>query len=460
MREHNDLGRDPVLSLLIRLALPAIAAQLINALYNIVDRIYIGHIPGYGDAALTGVGVTYPIIMIISAFSAFIGMGGAPRVAIKMGEGDRAEAEKILSNSFITLVFLSALLTAVFTIWGRPLLMLFGASANTIGYAAGYLKIYVAGTIFVQMALGLNSFISTQGYAATAMLTVLIGAVTNIALDPVFIFVLGMGVQGAAFATVISQAVSAVWVVCFLRSKKSQIKIKAKYFRPKASILLPVFALGMSPFIMQSTESFVNIALNSSLQRYGGDVAVGAMTILSSVMQFSLMPLIGLSQSAQPIISFNYGAKQAGRVKQAFRYLLIGSVTIAGLIWAVSLFIPQVFVSLFTNKPELFQKAAWALPIYAGGLVLMGAQIACQQTFVALGQAKKSMCMALLRKVILLIPLIYILPFFFDDKVFAVFLSEPVADILASITTVTVFALSFHKILRRRMEDSPPAKQG
>lgn len=452
--KNNDLGSDRIGSLLLRLALPAIMAQLINALYNIVDRIYIGHIPSVGDIALTGVGVTFPILMLISAFSAFIGMGGAPRVAIKMGAGKDDEAEEILGNSFATLLILSISLTVLFLLFGKPLLMLFGASKDTIGFASTYMTIYVCGTVFVQLALGLNSFISTQGFATTSMATVIIGAVFNIVLDPLFIYVFGMGVAGAAIATVLSQAVSAIWVLRFLCSKKSKIRIRKKYFRLRPSVILPVMALGISPFIMQSTESLVNIALNSSLQLYGGDIAVGAMTILGSVMQFCMMPLQGLTQGAQPIISFNYGAHRNDRVKQAFRYLLTVSLSYSAALWCVSMFAPQVFVAMFTSRAELFDKAVWALRIYMAGSVVFGIQIACQQTFVALGQAKVSLLMALLRKIVLLIPLVYLLPCFFADKVFAVFLAEPVADVLASLTTGTVYLILIPKILRRGPESA------
>ena len=451
-KQHtNDLGRDPIGSLLARLAGPAILAQLINALYNLVDRVYIGQ--GVGDLALTALGVTFPILMIISAFSAFVGMGGAPRVAIKMGEGKRDEAEQILSNCFVVLISLSVALTAVFLIFGRPLLMLFGASGNTVEDALSYLSIYVSGTIFVQISLGLNAFISTQGFARTSMMTVLIGAIANILLDPLFIFVFHMGVQGAALATILSQALSAGWVLRFPFSKKSQIKIRPKYFQVRREIILPVMALGISPFIMQSTESLVNICLNSSLQRYGGDLAVGAMTILTSVMQLFMLPIQGLSQSAQPIMGFNFGAKQMDRVRLAFRYMLICSLSYSTLIFLLAQIAPQVFVGMFSSSPELFDKGVWALRIYMGGTFLMGAQLACQQTFVALGQAKTSLCLALLRKIILLIPLIYILPFFFADKVFAVLLAEPIADITAALSTSTVFLLRFGKILKRKLEE-------
>lgn len=457
---QNDLGKDKIGKLLFSLAIPAIAAQLINALYNIVDRIYIGRIEGIGDVALTGVGVTFPILMVISAFASLIGMGGAPRVAIKIGEGKKDEAENILGNCFVTLIGISVILTVFFLVFGRSILMAVGASENTITYANDYMLIYVSGTIFVQLALGLNAFISTQGFAKTAMMTVLIGAVINIVLDPVFIFVFDMGVKGAAIATVLSQAVSAIWVTRFLFSKKSQIVIKKKYFKLSKKIILPVIALGISPFIMQSTESLVNIALNSSLKQYGGDLAVGAMTIVGSVMQFCLMPLTGLTQAAQPIISFNYGACQMDRVKKTFKYLLTTALIFSTLMWALCVFFPRVPAMLFADKAELLDKAAWAMRIFMAGIFAFGAQIACQQTFVALGQAKISVMMALLRKIVLLIPLVYILPPLFSeaDKVMAVFLAEPIADILASLTTVTVFAFTFKKILRKKLEQANKAK--
>lgn len=448
-RQNNDLGKDPVGKLLLRLALPAITAQLINALYNIVDRIYIGHIEGEGDIALTGLGITFPIIMLISAFSALIGMGGSPRASIKMGEGCHEGAEKILGNCFVSLLGVSVILTVVFLTTQSPLLMMFGASEKTLPYATDYLTIYLCGTIFVQLSLGLNPFISIQGYATTSMLTVVIGAVINIALDPLFIFGFHMGVKGAALATVLAQAVSAVWVVLFLVGKKTRLRLQKRYFRLHRNIMLPVLALGLSPFIMQSTESAVNIALNSSLQKYGGDLAVGAMTICSSVMQVVFMPLQGLAQGAQPIISFNYGADRPDRVKKAFRLLLTVAFTSTILIWLLVQFFPEPFVALFNDKPELTNFTVWALRIYMAGIFMVGIQTACQQTFVALGQAKVSLFLALLRKVILLIPLILVLPLLLPDKVFAVYLAEPIADITAASCTATVFFLRFNKILSR-----------
>lgn len=446
---ENPLGTERIGRLLCRLALPAVTAQLVNMLYNIVDRIYIGHIPDVGAAALTGVGVTFPIIMIITAFSSLVGMGGAPRASIKMGQKDDAGAEEIMGNCLTVLMGISVVLTAVFLVFGRELLLLFGASSETIGYASDYMNIYVCGTIFVQLALGMNAFITSQGFAKTSMFTVVIGAAINIALDPVFIFVFDMGVQGAALATVLSQAVSAIWVVRFLSGKKTKLKIRRQYLRPKASVMLPVLALGVSPFIMQSTESLVNISLNSSLQAYGGDMAVGAMTILASLMQVLSLPITGIAQGAQPIAGFNFGAGQNDRVKQTFKLLLIASLTFSTAFWLSIMLVPQVFISLFNNDPQLMEVSVWAVRIYMGGAFALGAQIACQQTFIAVGQAKVSLILALLRKVILLIPLIYILPNFFSDKVFAVFLAEPVSDLLAATVTVITFSFQFRRILAR-----------
>ena len=400
-KQNTDLGRDSVGKLLFKLAVPAIAAQIINMLYNIVDRMYIGHIPDIGPAALTGVGVTFPIIMIIAAFSSLIGMGGAPRASICMGRQDNDGAEHILGNCFTVLLGISVVLTAVFLIFGKPLLMMFGASESTLPYASAYMNIYVCGTIFVQLALGLNAFISSQGFATTSMMTVVIGAVINIVLDPIFIFVFGMGVQGAALATILSQAVSSIWVLWFLFGKKTKLRIQKKYMIPRKHIILPVLALGVSPFIMQSTESLVNITLNASLQTYGGDIAVGAMAILASMMQVVLLPLMGLTQGAQPIIGYNYGAGQPGRVKKAFKLLLISSLCFTGILWAVAMVFPELFILIFTEDASLTSYTIWAIRIYLGASFILGAQVACQQTFIAVGQAKSSLFLALLRKIVL-----------------------------------------------------------
>lgn len=444
--QEADLGGGRIGKLLFQLALPAILAQIINVMYNMVDRMYIGHIPNVGSAALTGVGVTMPVIMAISAFAALVSMGGAPRASIMMGKGDKPQAENILGNCTFALAVIAVILTLVFLLFGHPILMMFGASENTISYAWDYMKIYSVGTIFVQFSLGLNAFINAQGYAKTGMLTVAIGAVINIILDPILIFGLHMGVRGAALATILSQAVSCIWVLKFLTSKKSFLKIQKKYLVPKSKVLFPCIALGLAPFIMQFTESVLSICFNTSLLKYGGDVAVGSMTILTSVMQFSMLPLQGLTQGAQPIISFNFGADNIDRVKKAFRLLLGSSLLYSTLLWAVAMFAPTVFITIFTNNAELAAFTKWAIHIYMAASLIFGIQIACQQTFIALGNAKTSVFLALLRKVILLIPLIFILPNFFTDKVMAVFLAEPVADIIAVSTTAVLFLREYHKL--------------
>lgn len=448
--DKPDLGTGSVGKLLFKLALPAITAQIINVLYNLVDRMYIGHIKDVGADALTGVGVTMPVIMAISAFAALVSMGGAPRASIALGRGDRDEGDRILGNCFVMTLIISVLLTGFFLIFGRDILLLFGASEKTIGYAWDYMQIYTLGTLFVQASLGLNAFISTQGFAKTSMLTVLIGAIINIVLDPIFIFGFGMGVKGAALATILSQGVSAVWVLKFLTSDKSVLRIRKSTIGLDSKIALPCLALGVAPFIMQFTESVLSICFNTSLLKYGGDLAVGAMTILSSVMQFSMLPLYGLTQGGQPIISFNYGAKKLDRVKEAFRLLLISCVAFSALVWILCMFTPQLFAVMFTDNAELISYTVWALRIYMATSLLFGAQLACQQSFIALGNAKTSVFLALLRKVLLLIPLIFILPNFFTDKVMAVFLAEPIADFIAVCVTVITFVVSFKKLGQTR----------
>ena len=447
-RKANDLANKPVGRLLFQLALPAIAAQIINVLYNVVDRMYIGHIQDIGAMALTGVGVTMPVIMAVSAFAYLISMGGSPRASIMMGKQDYDKAEEILGNCAMTLIIISITLTIILLLFSRPLLMIFGASEKTIIYALRYLRIYSIGTIFVQLALGLNTFITAQGKAKTSMFTVLIGAITNIILDPIFIFVFHMDVRGAALATIISQAISCIWILSFMTSKRTILKLKFKNLRISPSVILPCLALGFSPFIMQFTESVLFVSFNTSLLKYGGDLAVGAMTILSSIMQFSFLPIMGLTQGAQPIISYNYGANNLDRVKNTFKILLISCVSFSTLMWVISEFFPYLFVRIFTSDEELINYSIWALRIYMASSLIFGAQTACQQTFVALGNAKISAFLAILRKVILLIPLIFILPIFLEDKVFAVLLAEPIADFLAVCTTVTMFTISFKKLIK------------
>ena len=453
-----DFGTGSIGKLLFSMAVPAITAQIINLLYNIVDRMYIGHIPAIGASALTGVGVSFPIITLITAFTSLIGMGGAARAAIFMGRQDNDMAEEILGNCCAALVCISLVLTAVILLFCEPLLMAFGASSDTIGYAAGYLRIYASGTIFVQIVMGLNMFITSQGFAQVGMKTTIIGAVCNIVLDPIFIFLFDMGVQGAALATILSQAVSAVWVLVFLTGKKTVLRIRLSRIHLSPKVIGPVMALGISPFIMQATESLLSICFNTQLQRFGGDLAVGAMAILTSVMQFGMLPLMGLTQGAQPIISYNFGARNADRVKKAFQLLLLCCMIFTTVLWTRCMLVPKIFVLLFSSNPELIEISVWAMRIYMGTFLLFGAQIACQQTFIALGQAAVSLFLVLLRKVILLIPLIFLLPLFFEDKVFAVFLAEPVADFLAVAVTVLLFSLRFRKILSDLRKEPPTEK--
>lgn len=453
MKKTNDLGKGNIGKLLISLAAPAIVAQLVNVLYNIVDRIFIGRMDN-GELAMAGVGVAFPILMLISAFSALIGMGGAPLCAIKMGEKNNDEAEKIMSNSFSMLLIISVILTTIFLIFKEPILFAFGASEATIGYALEYLSIYVLGTIFVQIALGMNPYINTQGFANIGMMTVIIGAIINIILDPIFIFVFDLGVKGAALATVAGQMVSALWVLKFLFGGKSILKIRKKYMIPEPKVVASTVSLGVSPFIMQSTESLVLISLNTRLSMFGGDIAVGAMTIMSSIMQIVVMPLQGLSQGAQPIISYNYGAKQMDRVKKTFKLTLISCIGYTVIMCSLLMIFPNLFVSIFNNKPELVAVTTWAIRIYFAGIFVFGAQVACQQTFLALGQAKISLFLALLRKVVLLIPLIYILPRFFENKLMGVLMAEPIADILATLTTVTCFAIFYKKRFNKIEEEN------
>ena len=447
-----DLGKEPVKHLLWILAIPAITSQLVNALYNMVDRMYIGHIPQIGSTALTGVGVCFPIIMIISAFAYLVGMGGAPRASIFMGKKDNQMAEKIMGNCFSALVITSIILTVLVLIFREPLLYLFGASDNTIVYAKQYISIYAVGTIFVQLTLGLNAFISAQGFSKISMLTVIIGAVTNIILDPIFIFGFHLGVRGAAIATVLSQALSAIWAVWFLSSKQSTLHLKKENFKITPAILLPCVALGVAPFAMQATESILVLCFNSSLLKYGGDLAVGAMTILSSIMQFALLPLQGITQGGQPIISYNYGAKSLSRVKKAFQLQTISCFLYSSIVWLFVQLFPTIFIGIFTSDKELTQLTVPSLRIYMATIFLMGLQISCQQTFIAFGNSKISSFLAVFRKIIVLIPLIYILPQFLSNQVNAVFLAEPIADTIAVLTTVTLFYLEFKKLLKSQTE--------
>ncbi len=447
--DKTFLGTQPVGKLLLKLAIPSVIAQIVNMLYNIVDRIYIGHIPETGSLALTGLGVCMPLILIVSAFAAFVSSGGAPRASIAMGKGDHETAQRILGGCFTMQILISAVLTAVLLIWGRDLLLLFGASENTIDFAASYMNIYAIGTVFVQLTLGLNAFITAQGFATFSMVTVLIGAVVNIVLDPLFIFAFNMGVKGAALATILSQGISCVWVICFLMGKKTLLKLRKGCLSPSPKLLLPCIALGLATFIMQASESIITVCFNSSLLKYGGDIAVGAMTILYSVMQFALLPMQGVSLGAQPILSYNYGAGNVARVKKTFRLLLTVSLSYTILLWAFIQLFPGVFARMFSSDAALIAFTAKALRVYCAALFIFGVQTACQMAFVSIGYAGCSIFVAVLRKFILLLPLIYLVPIFTPDKTMGVYLAEPIADAIAVSSTAVIFFFQFRKAMKK-----------
>ena len=445
---NPNMGTGSIPKLYLQLAIPAVVAQVINLLYNVVDRIYIGHIPENGAAALTGVGLFMPILMMMNAFAMLAGAGGAPLAAIAMGKKDFDRAEKIIANCLSLLLIFAALLTVGFFFAAPTLLRFFGASEATLPYAVSYGRIYILGSVFVLLVMGMNPFITTQGFAKFSMLTTVIGAVSNIILDPIFIFVFDMGVQGAALATVLSQAIGAAWILRFLTGKKSILRLRRSNMRLIPAIFKPCLALGISTFVMLSTESLLSISFSTSLARYGGDVAVGSMTIVSSVCMLATMPLQGFCQGGQPIISYNFGAGNTDRVRKAFFIQLGVCMGYASIFWALSLIAPRMLVGIFTNSASFADYASWALRIYMAGIFAFGAQIACQQSFMALGQAKISLFLACLRKIILLIPLIFILPLFIPNKVLGVFLAEPVSDVIAAAVTTIVFLTRFNKILR------------
>lgn len=448
-QDKSFLGTQPVGKLLVKLAVPTVISQIVNMLYNIIDRVYIGHIPGDGSLALTGMGICMPIILIISAFAALVASGGAPRASICMGKGDNESAEKILGGCFAMQIIISAILTVVLLIWDKPLLLAFGASENTIDFAVEYMNIYAIGTVFVQLTLGMNAFITAQGFANIGMITVSIGAVANIISDPIFIFGFGMGVKGAAVATVISQALSCAWTIAFLTGKKTFLRLKKSNFFGAPKLVLPCVALGLSAFIMQASESVISVCFNSSLLKYGGDVAVGAMTILTSVMQFAMLPLQGIAQGAQPITSYNYGAGNAKRVKKTFKLLLVVCLCYSFLLWGCVMLFPRIFAGMFTTDASLTEFTVHAMRVYFAVMFIFGIQIACQMTFVSIGNAVCSIIVAIMRKFVLLIPLIYILPNFISDKTTAVYTAEPVADIIAVTFTAILFAIQFNKSLKK-----------
>lgn len=450
MQENKEfLGTEPIGKLLFKLAIPTVAAQIINMLYNLIDRVYIGHIKDVGSLALTGVGVCMPIIMVVSAFAALISSGGAPRASIFMGKKDIKKAEKTLGNCFALQIVISIILTVILLIFNRDFLLAFGASENTIDYAVSYMNIYAVGTVFVQLTLGMNAFVTAQGFTKISMLSVAIGAVTNIILDPIFIFGFNMGVQGAALATIISQAISCVWVVLFLCGKKTVLKLKFKNFKISPKIIFPCIALGAATFIMQASESVISVCFNSSLLKYGGDIAVGAMTIMTSVMQFAMLPLQGLGQGAQPISSYNFGAQNAERVKKTFKLLLTCSLIYSITLWGVVMLFPKIFVGLFTPDANLINFTAKALRIYFGAGLIFGIQMACQMTFVSLGNAAASIIVAVMRKFVLLLPLIYIVPCLVADKTIGVYLAEPIADTIAVTFTAVLFFFQFRKAIKK-----------
>ena len=457
--DNSYLGREPVGKLLFRLALPTVIAQIVNMLYNIVDRIYIGHLPDVGGDALTGLGVCAPLIYIIAAFAALVYYGSSARASMNMGRGEPGTAERIMGNSFVMLCGVSVMLTIVLEIFASPLLYIFGASDVTIQYALPYFRIYALGNIFVCVTLGLNSFITAQGFTSVSMVTVVIGALCNVVLDAVFIYGFHMGVQGAALATIISQAVSAVWVICFLRGKKTVLKLRTSCFRLDWKLMLGCLALGVSPFIMQSTEGIVSICFNSSLRTYGGDTAVGAMTVLSTIRQCLWLVLSGLTQAALPIISYNFGARSASRVKGTFRILAFSCLVVSVVLGIACEVFPYQIAGLMTDDQVIREYSAWAMRIYCATFCIFGIQSACQQTFIGIGNAKTSMFLALLRKVILLIPLIYLLPLFLKDQAMAVYLAEPVADVVAVTVTVLLFRREFHRAVVKLEEDPRPAAE-
>lgn len=443
------LATEPVGKLIWKLSIPTVCAQIINMLYNIVDRVYIGHIPETGALALTGLGVCFPLLLVVSAFASLVCAGGAPRASIFMGKKDYEMAEKTLANSFVLLIIISLSLSVILSIWHRPLLLAFGASENTIEYASAYMKIYSLGTIFVQLTLGMNAFITAQGFTKISMMSVLIGAISNIILDPIFIFGLGMGVQGAALATVLSQGISMIWVLSFFFRGKGQLRLRRKYMKLESKVILPAIALGTATFIMQSTESIISICFNSSLLKYGGDIAVGAMTILASVMQLIMMPTQGFGQGTSPVISFNYGAGNSSRVKEAFRTLLKINLSFTIIAWSFMMLFPKAIVSMFATDAALVEFTSRAIRVYLATICLFGIQMSCQNTFTAIGSAFSSILVAVMRKIVLLIPLIYILPAIFtEDKTTAVYLAEPIADFLS----VCFCSALFYKQFKSAME--------
>ena len=447
--QTNEMATGSIPKLFFKLAIPAVVAQLVNLLYNIVDRIYIGHIPEVGASALTGVGLCSAIMMFVTAFAMLAGAGGAPLAAIALGKKNHEQAEKIMTNSLLLLLVFAVILTVSIYAYAPTLLTWFGASEVTLPYAVAYTRIYILGTVFVLIVTGMNPFVTTQGFAKIAMLTTIIGAAINIALDPIFIFVFQLGVKGAAIATVLSQAVGAIWILRFLSGPKTILKLRKENMKLDPKIFGPTLALGISPFVMVSTESLLSISFTTSLAKYGGDIAVGAMTIITSINMLVSMPLQGFCQGGQPIMSYNYGAGNVARVKKAFFVQFFVCIAYATIFWGICMLMPGILARVFTTDMALAEYAASSIRIYMVGIFSVGFQISCQQSFMALGQAAVSLVMAFLRKLVLLIPLIFILPNFFGNKVFGVFVAEPVSDIIAAAVTTIVFFAQFNKIMEK-----------
>lgn len=442
----NKLENEKISKLLLSLALPTIFAQLVSLMYNMADRIYIGRLE-YGADAMAGIGISLPLVTLIMAFSHLFGKGGSPLAAIHMGRKDNDSADKILTSSFVMLVCTAVVLTIISVIFKKNILMLFGAGNNTIGYAEDYFGIYCLGTIFVMITIGMNSFINTQGFTKMGMATTLIGCLLNIILDPIFIFGFNMGVKGAALATVISQGVSCVWVIFFLFGKKTLLHIKRKYIKPEFKVVKSILMLGVTPFFMVSTESILQICFNTQLLKFGSDIAISAMTIMTTMFQLIMMPVDGISLGGQPIMSYNYGAKRFGRVKAAFRLILISSFIFTAAATTVIMIFPKFFIKIYTVDPTLTELTARLMPIYLGGGFLVGANSTFQQTYTALGKGKTAFFFAFYRKIILLIPLIFILPHIMPNPLTAVIMAEPISDILTTVTNGIYFRIFMKKNL-------------
>ena len=457
MNTHYEerLGTDPMLPLVLRMAFPAVMAQIVNLLYTLVDRVYIGHIPGIGTDALAGVGVTGSVIILISAFSAIVSGGGAPLAAIALGQGNRERAGKLLGNGLVMLVAMALTTSLLSYVFMEPILLFTGASSHTLPYAVDYLSIYLLGTLFVEVSVGLNTFINCQGRPGIAMCSVLIGAALNILLDPLFIFVLGMGVKGAAWATILSQACSAVWVLRFLTSRQASLRLEWHYLKPERNVVLAIVALGLSPFIMASTESLVGFVLNGTLERYG-DIYVSALAVMQAAMLCVSVPLTGFAQGFVPVVSYNYGHGNKARVKECFRIVLAVMFSFNFLLVLFMILFPSLIASAFTSDTRLIDIVRLTMPIFLSGMTIFGLQRACQNMFVALGQAKISIFIALLRKVILLVPLALLLPRWLGVE--GVFWAEGLSDAVAALCCISIFAWAFPRILRRISSPAAPIR--